>query len=117
MGGKCGNPRTCKGVFSRVSYRLSQHTPTETQRVLQRIIPDLALNGRGLCSVGPLANKKSLADTKTLSPCNRYAEHRDSKPNAVVNGRQRQVDKDNHHRAKELDSGFGEDSSDGFEAD
>ena len=121
MGGKCGNPRTCKGLFSRISYRLSQleeeHTPTGTQRVLQRIIPDLALNGRSLCSAGPLANKKSLADVKTLSPCNKYAEHRDGKPNAVVNDRQRQVDKDYHHRAKELDAGFGGDSSDGFEAE
>ena len=121
MGGKCGNPRTCKGLLSRSSYRLSQleeeHTPTGTQRVLQRIIPDLALNGRSLCSAGPLANKKSLADVKTLSPCNKYAEHRDGKPNAAVNDRQRQVDKDYHHRAKELDAGFGGDSSDGFEAE
>ena len=30
---------------------------------------------------------------------------------------QRQVDKDYHHRAKELDAGFGGDSSDGFEAE
>ena len=39
--------------------------PTGTQRVLLRINPDLALNGRGLCSAGPLAKKKSLADVKT----------------------------------------------------
>ena len=91
--------------------------PLPARGVLQRIIPDLALNGRGLCSVGPLANKKSLADVNTLSPCNKYAEHRDGKPSAVVNDRQRQVDKDYHHRAKELDSGFGGDSSYGFEAE
>ena len=29
------------------------------------------------------------ADVKTLSPCNKYAEHRDGKPNATVNDRQR----------------------------
>ena len=103
MGGKGGNPRTCKGrgLFSRISYRLSQleeeHTPTGAQRVLQRIIPDLALNC--FCSVGPLADKKSLADVKTLSPCNKYAEHRAHKPNAVVNARQVQVNQDYHHRA------------------
>ena len=51
------------------------------------------------------------------SPCSKYAEHRDGKPNAAVNGRQRQVDKDYHHRAKELDSGLDGDSSDGFEAE
>ena len=116
MGGKCGNPRTCKGLFSRISYRLSQQTPTDTQRVLQRIIPDIVLNGRGL-SDGPLANKKSLADVKTLSPCNKYAEDRTHKPNAVVNARQAKVNQDYHHRAKELDRGFGGDSSDGFDAE
>ena len=46
LGGKCGNPRTCKGIFSRISCCLSQleeeHTPTGTQGALQRIIPDLA---------------------------------------------------------------------------
>ena len=62
-------------------------------KALQRIIPDLALNGRGLSSVGPLVNNKFLADAKTLPPCNKYAEHRVGKPNAVVNDRQRQVDK------------------------
>ena len=41
----------------------------------------------------------------------------DGKPNAVVNDRQRQVDKDYHHRAKELDAVFGGDSSGGFEAE
>ena len=51
------------------------------------------------------------------SPCNKNAEHRDGKPNVVVNDRQRQVDKDYHHRAKELNSGFGGNSSDGFEAE
>ena len=78
-----------------------------TQRALQRIIPDLALNGRSLYSVGPLANKKFLVDVNALSPCNKYAEHRDGKPNAVANARQR----------KELDSGFGGDSSEGFDAE
>ena len=99
-----------------ISYRLSQQPPTDTQRVLQRIIPDIVLNGRGL-SDGPLANKKSLADIKTLSPCNKYAEDRTHKPNAVVNARQAKVNQDYHHRAKELDRGFGGDSSDGFDAE
>ena len=84
---------------------------------MQRIIPDIVLNGRGLSSAGPLANKKSLADVKTLSPCNKYAEDRTHKPNAVVNARQVKVNQDYHHRAKELDRGFGGDSSDGFDAE
>ena len=107
MGSKCGRPHTCKGLFSRISYRLSQrrveHTSTKTQGVR---------NGRGLSGVGPLANKKSLADVKALFPCNKYAEHREGKPNAVVNTHQQKVDQDYHHMAKELGSGFGGDSSD-----
>ena len=39
------------------------------------------------------------------------------KPNAVDNARQRKVDQDYHHRAKELESSFGGDSSDGFDAE
>ena len=52
-----------------------------------------------------------------LFPCNKYAKNRTREPNADVNTRQRKVDQDYHHRAKELDSGFGGDSSDGFEAE
>ena len=117
MGGKCGNPRTCKGIFSRISHRLSQRTPMDPQRVLQRIIPDIVINGRSLSNDGPLADKKSIADVKTLSPCNTYAEDRTHKPNAVVNARQVKVNQDYHRRAKELDRGFGGDSSDGFDAE
>jgi len=44
MGGSNGKPRTCKGLFSRISYRLSQleeaRTPKGIPKVLQRIIPD-----------------------------------------------------------------------------
>ena len=79
--------------------------------------PGIVLNGHGLSGVGPLTNKKSLVAVKALSPCNKYAENRTRKPNAVVNAHQLKVDQDYHHRAKELDSGFGEDSSDGFDAE
>ena len=40
-----------------------------------------------------------------------------TKPNAVVNARQVKVNQDYHHRAKELDRGFGGDSSDRSEAE
>ena len=83
MGGKHGNPRTCKGLFSRISYRLAQieettDTPDEERafRILQRIIPDLVINGRSLYGEGPLAGTKSIVDVKTLSPCGSYPDER-----------------------------------------
>ena len=46
----------------------------------------LQIKIKRLSSVGPLANKKSLVDAKALYSCNKYAEHREGMPNAVVNG-------------------------------
>ena len=72
MGGKCGNLRTCKGLFSRISYRLAQmekaaDTADEDKAfiILQHIIPDLVINGRSLSGNGFLAGRKSVADLKT----------------------------------------------------
>ena len=74
MGGKHGNPRTCKGLFSRISYRLAQieettDTPDEERafRILQRIIPDLVINGRSLYGEGPLKGAKSIVDVRTTA--------------------------------------------------
>jgi hypothetical protein len=83
MGGRCGNPRTCKGLFSSISYRLARteeaaDTPDEEKifRILQRIIPDLVINDRSLYGEGPLAGTKSIVDVKTLSPCGSYPDER-----------------------------------------
>ena len=96
MGGKYGNPRTCKGLFSRISYRLAQmeeaaDTADEDKalKILQHIIPDLVINGRSLSGNGFLAGRKSVADLKTLSPCDLYSNDRTGNPNAVVNARQK----------------------------
>ena len=123
MGGKCGNPRTCKGLFSRISYRLAQmeeaaDTADEDKafKILQHIIPDLVINGRSLSGNGFLAGRKSVADLKTLSPCDPYSNDRTGNPNAVVNARQKKVNMDYHSRAKSLDARGG-DTRDGFEAE
>ena len=86
-GGKYGNPRTCKGLFSRISYRLAQmeeaaDTADEDKafKILQHIIPDLVINGRSLSGNGFLAGRKSVADLKTLSPCDLYSNDRTAIP-------------------------------------
>ena len=96
MEGKYGNPRTCKGLFSRISYRLAQmeeaaDTADEDKnfKILQHIIPDLVINGRSLSGNGFLADRKSVADLKTISPCGPYPNDRTGNPNAVVNARQK----------------------------
>ena len=62
MGRKCRNPRTCKGLFSGISYCLAQmkeaaDTADENKdfKILQQIIPDLVKNGRSLSGNGFLA--------------------------------------------------------------
>ena len=90
MGGKCGNPRTCKGLFLRISYRLAQieeaaGTSDEAKalKILQQIIPDLAINGCSLSGNGFLAGRKSVADLKTLSTCGPQAVEEEPCPSAV----------------------------------
>ena len=85
-------------------------------KILQHIIPDLVINGRSLSGNGFLASRKSVADLKTLSPCDTYSNDRTGNPNAVVNARQKKVDTDYHSRAKSLDARGG-DTRDGFEAE
>jgi hypothetical protein len=92
MGGRCGNPRTCKGLFSRIPYclaRIEEAAGTLDEEksfgVLQRIIPDLVINGRSLYGKAPLAGKKSIVDVKTLSPCGSYPDERTGNLSAAVN--------------------------------
>ena len=62
MGGKYGNPRTYKGLFSRIPYRLAQmekaaDTADEDKafKIRQHILLDLVINGRSLSGNGFLA--------------------------------------------------------------
>ena len=123
MGGRFCNPRTCKGLFSRLSYRLAQleetgDIPDEESafKILQHIIPDLVINGRSLSGTGPLVGTKSIVDVKTLSPCGVYPDDRTSTPNAVVNARQMKVNLDYHTKAQSLDARGGG-THDGFDAE
>ena len=96
MGEKYGNPRTCKGLFSRISYCFAPmeeaaDTADEDKafKILQHIIPDLLFNDRLLSGNGFLAGRKSVAGLKTLLPCGTYTNDHTSNPNAVVNARQK----------------------------
>lgn len=109
-GGRNGNPRTCKNIFSGIS------APTEDgTRAYQHIIPDLEINGRQL-DEGPLAGKISLVDVKTLSPCDAYTNNQSGEPNAAVNARQKRVNLDYHSKAQRLDEHHGCDENNGFKA-
>ena len=98
MGGKCGNPSTCRGLFSRISFRLAQMEEAadtadkdKAFKILQNIIPDLVINGHSLSGSGSLTAKKSVANAKALSPCGLYPNDRTGNPNAVANTRLQQL--------------------------
>jgi len=109
-GGRNGNPRTCKDIFSGISVPTEEGT-----RAYQHIIPDLEINGRPL-DEGPLAGKIFLADVKTLSPCDAYTDNQTGEPNAAVNARQKRVNLDYHAKAQRLDEHYGCNESHGFKA-
>ena len=121
MGGSNGKPRTCKGLFSRISYRLSQleeaRTPKGMLKVLQRIIPDIVAKDIDTADEVPSCSKGTLVDVKTLSPGDVYPDDRTGESNAAVNARQVRVNQDYHKKAKDLDARLGGDQQDGFEAE
>ena len=109
MGGRYGNPRTCKGIFRGMAHRLAQliANGNPIEKVLQLIIPDILINGLSLQGNSLLAGVKTLCDFKTLSAGGAYTENRSDKPNAVVNARQKQASEKYNRRADELDSKLG----------
>ena len=52
----------------------------KNKKILQHVIPDLVINGRSLSGNGFLAGRKSVADLKTLSPCDPYSNDRTGNP-------------------------------------
>jgi len=121
MGGSNGRPRTCKDLFSRISYRLSQleeaRTQKGTSKVLQHIIPDIVAKDIDTNADAPSSFKRTLIDVKTLSPGDAYPDDRTGDSNAAVNARQVRVNKDYHKKAKDLDIRLGGDQQDGFDAE
>ena len=116
QGGKYGKPCTCKGIFSGLTGLLQQalhgsigEVPEKHRRSLQKIIPDLLIDGRYLKQNlgGPgfdaLAAIRTMIDIKTLSCCDKYASCHDSSAASVVNKRQEEASAAYRTKAKELD--------------
>jgi len=95
LGGSNGKPRTCKGLYSRISYRLSQleeaRTPKGMLEVLQRTIPDIVAKDIDTADEAPSCSMGTLVDDKTLSPGGVYPDGRTGESNAAVNARQVRV--------------------------
>ena len=87
MGGSNGRPRTCKDLFSRISYRLSQLEEARTQKgaskVLQHIIPDIVAKDIDTNADAPSSFKRTLIDVKTLPPGDAYPDDRTGDSNAA----------------------------------
>ena len=68
-GGRYGNPRTCKGVFRDMAHRYAQliANGNPIEKVLQRTIPDLLVNGLNFQGSSLLAGVHTLCDFNTLS--------------------------------------------------
>jgi len=121
MGGSNGKPRTCKGPFSQISYRLSQleeaRTPKGVLKVLQRIIPDIVAKDIDAADEVPSCSKGTLVDVKTISPGDVCPDNRTGKSNAAINARQARVNQDYHMKAKDLDTRLGRGQRGEFDAE
>lgn len=116
QGGKYGKPSTCKGIFSGLTGLLQQalhgsigEVPEKHRKSLQKIIPDLLIDGRylkqNLAGMGfdALAAIKTMVDVKTLSCCDKYAACHVTSVAAVVNKRQAEASAAYRTKARELD--------------
>jgi len=121
MGGSNGKPRTCKGLFSRISCRLSKleeaRPPKGMPEVLQRIIPGIIAKDIDTANKVPSCSKGSLVDIKTLSSGDVYPDDRTGESNAAANARQVRVNQDYHTKTKDLDTWLGGDQHDGFDTE
>ena len=108
MGGSNGKPRTCKGLFSRISYRLSQleeaRTPKGMLKVLQRIIPEIVAKDIDTANEVPSCSKGTLVDVKTPSPGGAFPDDRTGESSGAVNACQVRVNQDYYKKANKIHS-------------
>ena len=92
MGGRYGNPGTCKGIFRHMACRLDlldadgspmkEHPSTPS--------PGILVDGRGLQEKSTfVAGTQTVCEVKALPAGGAYTENRSDKPNAAVNARQK----------------------------
>jgi len=108
-GGAGGKPRTCKGLFARITQQLnSTDVPEDDFKVIQSIIPDLLIDARSVdatvegASKALLAGEVSVVDAKTKALTDDY--HKESSPVQAV---QDDIAADYLRRAKKVDDLLG----------
>lgn len=112
-GGRHGKPRSCKDLFTHI--KPGQAGGAEQPRVLQEIIPDLRIDGRFIDTTTEgdgaqlLGSVRTLADIKTKSCDDKYAQDSSGATGAVVNKKQSRVNSDYYRKAKKLDADLGTD--------
>jgi len=111
-GGWRGKPKSCKGEFTHVAQRLNIGNGVEdgdSEKVLNKIIPDLIIDGRALLclfdgiGVRLFSGCKTLVDVKTKT-CDAKYPPAEGKVAAVVDKRAREANKKYFTRARKLDA-------------
>jgi hypothetical protein len=110
-GGQHGKPRSCKGLFTHIAYPLNnEHSDLAADcRVLQKIIPDMVIDGRllGLSfdTVGSriFGGCKTLVDVKTKT-CDAKYPIAEGKVASAVERRATEASREYLTRARKLDA-------------
>jgi len=114
-GGWRGKPKSCKGEFTHVAHRLNIGNGVgdgDSEKVLNKIIPDLIIDGRALLclfdgiGVRLFSGCKTLVDVKTKT-CDAKYPPAEGKVAAVVDKRAREANKKYFTRARKLDAELG----------
>ena len=110
-GGQHGKPRSCKGLFTHIAYPFNteRNDPEADCRVLQKIIPDMVIDGRLLGfsfeTVGSrvFGGCKTLVDVKTKT-CDAKYPIAEGKVASVVERRATEASREYLTRARRLDA-------------
>ena len=123
-GGWRGRPRSCKGLFTHIAHQFNLLTDNgvtdgdetgrgkETEKVDNKIIPDLVVDGRALqCAFDGIGTRlfggcETLIDVKTKT-CDAKYPSAEAKVAAVVNTRATEANRDYLARARKLDAELG----------
>jgi hypothetical protein len=110
-GGQHGKPRSCKGLFTHIAYPVNaEHNDPEVDgRVLQKIIPDMVIDGRLLgFSFDTVGSRvyggcKTLVDVKTKT-CDAKYPIAEGKVASAVERRATEASREYLTRARRLDA-------------
>jgi len=118
-GGWRGKPRSCKGLFTHIAHLLNLLDDSEAtesdernEKVLQKIIPDLVIDGRNiLCAFDGVGTRlfsgcKTLIDVKTKT-CDAKYPSAEAKVAAAADRRASEANRKYLTRARKLDAELG----------